>query len=112
MAALWVFSRGKKDFDKETLFLLSFLFCAWNISQDLFNIRTANSDFNFHPKCRQLKISHLAFADDVMLFARGDPTSVFILMDCVSSFGSVSGLQGNAFKSSLYTAGWNKGAVP
>lgn len=37
-------------------------------------------DFNFHPKCGKLFITHLGFADDLLLFGRGDLTSVLILM--------------------------------
>lgn len=29
-------------------------------------------NFNYHPKCRELNIMHLCFADDLLLFARGD----------------------------------------
>ncbi|XP_022897681.1 uncharacterized protein LOC111411376 [Olea europaea var. sylvestris] len=52
-----------------------------------------------------LKITHLAFAGDLMLFTRGDVMSVKILLDCLSKFGLVSGLRLNILKSSLYTAG-------
>ncbi|XP_022865707.1 uncharacterized protein LOC111385538 [Olea europaea var. sylvestris] len=66
---------------------------------------TENSEFNFHPKCGPLKITHLAFADDLMLLARGDAISVGILMECLSNFGDMSGLKMNVNKLNLYTAG-------
>lgn len=43
-------------------------------------------DFNFHPKCERLDIVNLCFADDLLLFVRGDPTSVSILMAQFDSF--------------------------
>ncbi|XP_022873084.1 uncharacterized protein LOC111392029 [Olea europaea var. sylvestris] len=52
-----------------------------------------------------LKITNLAFVNDLMLFSRRDVISVKILMDCLSKFGLVSGLQLNILKSSLYTTG-------
>ncbi|XP_022861876.1 uncharacterized protein LOC111382204 [Olea europaea var. sylvestris] len=64
---------------------------------------TENSDFNYHLKCGPLKITHLAFADDLMLFARGDFMSVRILMNCLSKFEDVLGLRMNASKSSMFT---------
>lgn len=69
------------------------------------NCATAFSEFNFHPKCSKLKISHLVFADDLMLMARGDPISVQILMECLWEFNSVSGLRANVLKSNIFTAG-------
>ncbi|XP_022876816.1 uncharacterized protein LOC111395022 [Olea europaea var. sylvestris] len=66
---------------------------------------TNDSEFNYHPKCGPLKITHLAFVDDLMLFVREDVMSVQILMDCLSNFDFVLGLRMNIQKSSLYTAG-------
>ena len=66
---------------------------------------TENSDFNFHPKCGSLKIAHLIFTDDLMLFSRGDPISVRILMDTLDDCGCKSRLKVNASKSNLFTAG-------
>jgi len=62
-------------------------------------------DFSFHPKCNKLCISHLIFADDIMLMSRGDPISVSMLMDCLKDFVATSGLSANMGKSSVFTAG-------
>ncbi|KAL0287980.1 UNVERIFIED_CONTAM: hypothetical protein Sradi_7112600 [Sesamum radiatum] len=67
--------------------------------------RTSDSEFNFHPKCEKLKITHLLFADDLMLFSRGDLPSISILMECLQEFRDVSGLAVNTSKSSIFTAG-------
>lgn len=42
--------------------------------------KTDNSKFNYHPKCVELKITHLTFADNLILMSRGDCTSVGILL--------------------------------
>lgn len=65
---------------------------------------TTDSEFNFHPKCEVLKISHLAFADDLMLFCKGDTPSVKILVDVLIKFSSISGLQANTKKLSTFIA--------
>ncbi|KAL0336702.1 UNVERIFIED_CONTAM: hypothetical protein Sradi_4882100 [Sesamum radiatum] len=64
-----------------------FLFCMEYFSR-LIKRSTANSDFNFHPKCAKLKITHLLFADDLMLFSRGDLPSIHILMSVSNSSGT------------------------
>ncbi|KAK6139381.1 hypothetical protein DH2020_026889 [Rehmannia glutinosa] len=71
----------------------------------LLKVRTNTLEFNYHPRCEALKITHLAFADDLMLFSRGDLHSVKILIDCLNDFKHASGLDINSFKSSLFTAG-------
>jgi hypothetical protein len=48
-----------------------FLACMEYISRML-NQSTQHTDFNFHPKCSALGVSHLAFADDVLLLCRCD----------------------------------------
>lgn len=36
------------------------------------NVLRGNKGFKFHPKCAKLNITHLSFADDLVMFARGD----------------------------------------
>ncbi|KAL0381230.1 UNVERIFIED_CONTAM: hypothetical protein Sangu_0187300 [Sesamum angustifolium] len=81
-----------------------FLLCMEYFSR-LIKRKTIDSDFNFHPKCEKLKITHLLFADDLMMFSRGDLPSVHILMECLQEFRDVSGLTVNTSKSSIFTAG-------
>lgn len=66
---------------------------------------TTNTEFSIHPKCHQLGITHLAFADDLMLMAKDDPITVKIIIDSQHKLESVSGLSINTLKSSLFTAG-------
>ncbi|KAL9394293.1 hypothetical protein Peur_013578 [Populus x canadensis] len=64
-----------------------------------------HTDFNFHPKCSALGVSHLAFADDVLLLCRCDIQSVSILNQQLLAFGWMSGLDINAAKSFIYFGG-------
>ncbi|XP_020243132.1 uncharacterized protein LOC109821353 [Asparagus officinalis] len=61
--------------------------------------------FKFHPKCSQLNITHLIFADDLLLFAKGDVYSVHKLFQCVKEFSAVSGLEANPEKCSVFFGG-------
>lgn len=47
----------------------------------------------------------MCFADDLLLFARGDVQSIQQLMDVLDKFANVSGLQANQLKSCLYFGG-------
>ena len=81
-----------------------FLACMEYISRML-NQSTQHTDFNFHPKCSALGVSHLAFADDVLLLCRCDMQSVSILNQQLLAFGRMPGLVINAAKSSIYFGG-------
>ncbi|XP_019150673.1 PREDICTED: uncharacterized protein LOC109147524 [Ipomoea nil] len=67
--------------------------------------KTASPMFKFHPRCSNLRISHLAFADDLMLFCRGDVSSVGIMMNALNELEGTSGLAISATKSKLFCAG-------
>lgn len=59
-------------------------------------------DFKFHWRCKELRLSHLFFADDVLFFAHGSKASVSHIMDSISTFSNWSGLTPSINKSSSY----------
>lgn len=81
-----------------------FILCMEYLSH-LLNIRTLNINFNFHAKCSKCKITHLAFADDLMLFGRGDFMSMKVLADTLKEFSKCSGLEINQDKSNIFAGG-------
>lgn len=95
-------ARGIRQGDPLSPYL--FVLCLEYFSR-MVNSLDASVGFHFHPGCQHLKLTHLAFADDLMLFCRGDLVSVRLLMDCLRDFHEVSGLAFNAHKSSIYVAG-------
>lgn len=104
--SLYGFFKGAKGLRQgDPLSPYLFVICLEYLSR-LIRTKTAHgSNFNYHPKCEKLRITHLAFADDLMLLSRGDPMSVQILMDCLHDFGTRSGLHMNILKSNIYMAG-------
>ncbi|XP_074288855.1 uncharacterized protein LOC141614002 [Silene latifolia] len=61
--------------------------------------------FRFHPLCKSLKLSSLMFADDLLLFSKGDVGSIMILLRTFSTFSHASGLQMSRGKSNVYFNG-------
>ncbi|XP_047978531.1 uncharacterized protein LOC125220400 [Salvia hispanica] len=81
-----------------------FILCIEYFSR-LLALHTHGGGFNFHPGCARLGITHLAFADDLMLFGRGDNYSMQVLADAIEEFSACSGLEVNQAKSNLFFAG-------
>ncbi|XP_075074296.1 uncharacterized protein LOC142161947 [Nicotiana tabacum] len=71
--------------------------------------------FQYHPRCKKLGITHLSFADDLLLFSRGDLTSISTLHQYFSQFSKASGLQANMGSNTIsrksYVA-WDKMCTP
>ncbi|KAH0722887.1 hypothetical protein KY290_005544 [Solanum tuberosum] len=65
-------------------------------------------DFKYHPKCSKVNIVQLGFADDLLLFSKGDAKSVQVLFDTFQEFSKASRLIANASKSSIYFRGGKK----
>ncbi|XP_019226034.1 PREDICTED: uncharacterized protein LOC109207550 [Nicotiana attenuata] len=66
-------------------------------------------DFNFHPRCAKMNLTHIYFADDLIMCCRADKTSIQLLLDKFNHFSKVTGLMANLDKSSIYVAGVNQG---
>nr|XP_009783185.1 PREDICTED: uncharacterized protein LOC104231821 [Nicotiana sylvestris]XP_016438689.1 PREDICTED: uncharacterized protein LOC107764601 [Nicotiana tabacum] len=66
---------------------------------------TEIADFHYHPKCSKLAITHLCFADNLLLVARGDITSMITLHHCFTQFSEALGLKANLGKNSVYFGG-------
>ncbi|CAH9134267.1 unnamed protein product [Cuscuta epithymum] len=90
---------------------LLFVICLEYFSR-LMVLRTSGPNFNYHPLCSQLQISHLAYADDLVLFSKGDCKSIKILSETLEEFGMVSGLLVNHDKSNIFLGGNVANALP
>lgn len=64
-----------------------------------------NKLFYFHPKCKRMGLTHVCFANNLLLFTRGDTQSVQQLMMVLDKFTAASGLKANQMKSSIYFRG-------
>jgi hypothetical protein len=62
-------------------------------------------DFHFHWRCGDTKLINLCFADDLMIFCKGELTSVNHIQDAFTEFQALSGLSLSPGKSSIYFSG-------
>ncbi|XP_020270961.1 uncharacterized protein LOC109846150 [Asparagus officinalis] len=83
-------------------------FKGWNISKRLNALRNDNL-FKYHPNYQCLGITHLIFADELLLFAKADGYSIMKLFNCLQEFSRVSGLEANPAKCSIYFSGVDDG---
>ncbi|XP_074305703.1 uncharacterized protein LOC141640924 [Silene latifolia] len=89
---------------------LIFTICMEYLSR-VIRVVTEKLEFNYHSLCRTLKLSHLCFADDLLMFCRGDRVSIKVLLRAFATFSSVSGLEINCDKSEIYFNGIHQGKI-
>ncbi|GJZ17623.1 hypothetical protein Tco_0553746 [Tanacetum coccineum] len=61
-----------------------------------------NENFKFHMGCKELKLSHLCFVDDMLVISHGDVESVRIIRDTMREFSDISSLMPNMDKSIVF----------
>jgi len=57
--------------------------------------------FNFHPNCKESKLNHLIFTDDLIVFSAADPRTIYYLMEAFDKFSKSTGLEANKDKSQI-----------
>lgn len=68
-------------------------------------------NFNFHWKCKSMKLTQLFFADDVMVFSHGDKNSISHIMKCLSLYSDYSGLTPSLHKSTVFFSNCNEDVI-
>lgn len=61
--------------------------------------------FDYHPKCKELLLTHITFADNLFLLARATELSFKMLKQTLDEFGGMLGLRPNLMKSSIFLLG-------
>ncbi|CAN1159330.1 LINE-1 retrotransposable element ORF2 protein [Linum perenne] len=74
----------------------------------LFSEAAANNLFQYHPQCKNIKLTHICFADDLLVFTKANVTAITQVTVIMDLFHQASGLQLNPDKSDLYMAGVNR----
>ncbi|XP_039025612.1 uncharacterized protein LOC120158969 [Hibiscus syriacus] len=76
-----------------------------NVLFALLDAAPMNGVFKFHPKCKRIPLTHLCFADDLLLFCHGSLDAMLGLVRTLEKFYELSCLKLNALKSELFAYG-------
>ena len=105
----WFFgsSRGLRQGDPISSYLFVIVLDALSmlIQQRVEDNSLGNYPFEYHWRCKSTKLTHLAFADDLLMFRGKSIPSVKILNQAQQDFSHLSGFLPNRQKSGIYISG-------
>lgn len=81
-----------------------FVLCM-NILSKKIDKAVMEKKFKYHPCCQSLSLTHLCFADDLMVFVEGSKASIEGALAVFDDFAVWSGLKISIEKSTIYMAG-------
>ena len=81
-----------------------FVICM-NVLSKLLDKSANDHNLGYHPKCKNIGLTHLTFADDIMIFTNGRTRSIDSIIEVFDYFGKTSGLKISMEKSTMYYAG-------
>ncbi|XP_056698113.1 uncharacterized protein [Spinacia oleracea] len=75
----------------EMLNLLGFLNNFVKLVMEILHRMSSMPQFQFHPRCKDVRLSHLFFADGLILCCKGDYASIYLLLQAFKLFSKTSG---------------------
>ena len=75
------------------------------VLSNLLDVAAANGVFKFHPKCKNISLTHLCFADDLLIFTKKELDFIVGIQKVLELFYSYSGLRLNCEKNELFSTG-------
>ncbi|KAL2905125.1 LINE-1 retrotransposable element ORF2 protein [Bienertia sinuspersici] len=83
---------------------LIFVLCMEYLSRTMRRM-AEDKQFKFHLRCKAMALSHLCFADDLILCCKGETYSIQKILKSFHHFSKVSGLIANNSKTEVYSCG-------
>ena len=76
-----------------------------NVLSKMLNRAACEHQFEYHPQCKKVQLTHISFADDILVFTDGSVRSLRGVLTVMDKFATISGLHINATKSSIFASG-------
>lgn len=108
LAGFFPSSRGLRQGDPLSPYL--FVLVMEMLSLNL-NKGSLEPSFKFHWRTKVCNITHLFFADDILIFGHADIQTISIIHSCIQSFSLYSGLLPNIQKSHCFFANTNPDSI-
>lgn len=96
-------SRGLRQGDPLSPYLFGLVM---NILSQKLNDAAEEGKFNYHPKCQASGLTHLCFADDLLIFSDGSSKSIQGILTALEEFKQISGLSISPEKSCFFACGF------
>lgn len=88
------------------LFMLSMEVLTWMLDK-----AAVMGNLRYHPKCKGLKLTHICFSDDLLVFTNCSRTSFDAIKEVLNAFYHLSGLRLNAEKTENFHSSINEQMV-
>ena len=85
-----------------------FVICI-NVLSCMLDKAVERKQIGYHPRCKNILLSHLCFADDLLVFTNCTKRSIEGVIKVFKEYAHVSGLKIRLEKSTLYTTGISEG---
>ena len=76
-----------------------------NVLSKMLDATVTYGVFNFHPRCKKIRLTHLCFVANLLIFAKGNLKSIIGVHNVMKKFYFLSGLQLNCAKSEIFSTG-------
>lgn len=81
-----------------------FVICM-DVLSKLLDKSAQRNQIGYHPKCKNMGLTHISFADDIMVFTDGSLRSIEGIIEAFDYFAKVSGLKISMEKLTIFYAG-------